>query len=58
MSGFGANFEDTRIRQGTMAGYTGHIQERMEYEPTSIGQPPRAQIPGYGGFVPSVSSEN
>lgn len=39
-------FEDTRIRQGTMAGYTGHIQERLEYDPPSTIPQRRAQIPG------------
>jgi hypothetical protein len=46
MSGANGLFEDTRIRQGTMAGYTGHIQERLDYDESSGIPVRRSQIPG------------
>ena len=43
----------------SIPGYTGHRQEQLNVEPDTQ-QPggPRKHIPGYGGYVPGVKSEN
>ena len=43
----------------SIPGYTGHRQEQLKVE-ADTQQPggPRKHIPGYGGYVPGVKSEN
>ena len=43
----------------SIPGYTGHRPQERD-EPKDAQQPcgPRKQIPGYGGYVPGIKSEN
>ncbi len=45
--------------KNSIPGYTGHKPEQLDTG-KDIQQPtlPRKQIPGYGGYVPGVKSEN
>jgi len=46
--------------QNAIPGYTGHKPELVNHPETDIQQQkePRKHIPGYGGYVPGVKSEN
>lgn len=41
-------------------GYTGHRPELVDVQESDLQQSkdPRKQIPGYGGYIPGVKSEN
>jgi len=45
-------------RKGFLPGYTGHIPTKPPTESFPQVSPPKKHIPGYGGFVPSIKSEN
>ena len=51
---FVPNFKDS------IPGYTGHRQQADEVGNVDQQQPsdPRKQIPGYGGYIPGIKSEN
>lgn len=45
-------------KTNVMPGYTGHTQEMMDDGGSEGYHEIRSQIPGYGGYIPAVKSEN
>jgi hypothetical protein len=45
-------------KQGHIPGYTGHQQTNEKPDELSFNKQPEHRIPGYGGYVPGVQSEN
>ena len=45
-------------KTNVMPGYTGHTKEQFEDVGSDTFHEVRSQIPGYGGYIPAVKSEN
>ena len=45
-------------KTNVMPGYTGHTQDQFADEGSETFHEVRPQIPGYGGYIPAVKSEN